>query len=136
MKQLLITIAALVLVGCGGDENKVRDWPTELILNGEAKVLLYTKYRDGKLLVKVELSPYKGKVEQAFLKAYSRPTITLNFFDSDNFGVTEHSIKVKLMSRVNDKNETVKYLLYDGSFTLPKEKYKLITSYQPSWSGF
>ena len=86
--------------------------------------------------MKVELSPYKGKVEQAFLKAYSRPTITLNFFDSDNFGVTEHSIKVKLMSRVYDKNETVKYLLYDGSFTLPKEKYKLITSYQPSWSGF
>ena len=137
MKQLLITIAAVVLVGCGGDENKVREWPRTTILNGEAKVLLSSKYRDGKLLVKVELRPYKGKVEQAYSELYSAPTITLQFLDSDQFRVFEHEISVKKMTRLTDQSsKTVLYCIYDGSFSLPKEKYKMITSYMVSWSGF
>ena len=60
-----------------------------------------------------------------------------NVFDSDQFRVFEHEIRVKGMTQVTDKSsKTVLYCLYDGSFTLPKEKYKMITSHRVRWSGF
>jgi len=136
MKQLLITIATLVLVGCGGDENKVRKWPRTTILHGEAKVALSSKYRDGKLLVKVLLSPYKGKVEQACREPFSVPTITLQFLDSDQFRVFEHEIKVKSMTHIKENSSKTLHCYYDGSITMPKEKYKMITSHNVLWRGF
>ena len=59
IKHLLITIAAVVLVGCG-NENDVKYYVDDSIVNDDTIVSVTSKYRGGKILFKVILKPMKG----------------------------------------------------------------------------
>jgi len=88
MKQLLITIAAVVLVGCGGDDSeKVRE-DTTTILSGKAKVDIKMKHRDGHMLLKLKVYPFKGIIEKTFNQNNNAASFKIIFSDKDDFEVT------------------------------------------------
>ncbi len=131
MKHLLLTaIAAVLLVGCG-NEDDVRRNANDLEVAGDAKLSLSFKYRDGQMLLKVKVYPYKGTVERTLNQPNDLSNIMLVFKDEDGFEIFEQDFKLKDMRNHGDE-----YLEIDSKKTITEENYNLIKKYSLGRAGF
>ena len=131
MKQLLITIAALVLVGCGGDDSeKVRE-VTTTILSEKAKVDIKMKHRDGHMLLKLKVYQFKGIIEKNYNQNDNAASFKIIFTDKDEFEVTSQIFQLEDMLMREDQ-----HLEIDLRRTMSKEKYDLIKHTTIGVAGF
>ena len=128
MKQLLITIPALVLVGCGKETEVFQS--KEKLIKGDAKVSFTTKHRDGKMLLKAKVFPYKGTVEKT-LNLSPNAEVAIVSSDVDGFEIFEQVIALKGMKRMGED-----YLEKDFQRNMTKEKYNSIKKYNIGRVGF
>ena len=132
MKQLLITIAALVMVGCGGDDSeKVRSNLVDETLVGDAKISMKMKYRDGKMLLKLKAYPYKGTIEKNLNQKDNGASIRIIFQDKDDFEITTFTIELDEMLNIGDQ-----HLELDLTKTISEKRYNLIANYKIGSFGF
>jgi hypothetical protein len=117
-----------------GQEGKgldvVHDWGEQSVPGRGIKIRLATKWRDGEILYRAQVSPFDSL---RFLRYGA--TFTFAPVDRDQFELME--IKVDLSDAVTTVSEkgVPEFLSKTGTEQLSAEKYRAMTGYTFGWSG-
>jgi len=123
---------------------QAKSWPVQEIPQlGNLKLVMRTKFRDGRMMYSVEATPFQGKLEKEYLGGGSdylrQPTIYIDLYDEDGFA-TSQPIDLKIRGGgatrvVNEKGESYA-LSWAGSVPMSLDAYRASINQSVRWAAF
>lgn len=140
----LVKVTVPESVGTDSVSKQAKNWPVQEIPQlGNLKLVLRTKFRDGRMMYSVEVTPFQGRLEKEYLGGSSdylrQPTIYIDLYDEDGFATNE-PIDLKIRGGgatrvVNVKGEPYA-LSWSGSVPMSLNAYRASITQSVRWAAF